>query len=226
MYADNAFFGALGSFFARFLDLTGFISFSFWNDEKRTKNYSKLTFCVLGPFEEIYPAQLHTFQRFRPVPVSSGTTTTCPPIFMQLTDQNNGEIATPAFLLAKKCNWLARSRIMNIRLEWFIFYFVAQGRERNFLCRNPVMKPNYLNPTLNKTHNHLFFLRFFFSNLLFLFSSFLLLFGCFFLWFLLITRFPRLILTVRRRYIACIPICTEQEILQQKPYWSRLFEAV
>ena len=34
---------------------------------------------------------------------------------MQLTGQNNGEIASSAFLLARKCNWLARTCIMNMR---------------------------------------------------------------------------------------------------------------
>ena len=34
-------------------------------------------------------------------PLSSAT---CPPIFMQLTVQSNGGIASPAFLLARKCN--------------------------------------------------------------------------------------------------------------------------
>ena len=34
---------------------------------------------------------------------------------MQLTGQNNGGIASSAFLLARKCNWLARTCIMNMR---------------------------------------------------------------------------------------------------------------
>ena len=34
---------------------------------------------------------------------------------MQLTRQNNGGIANPAFLLARKCNQLARTCIMNMR---------------------------------------------------------------------------------------------------------------
>ena len=36
--------------------------------------------------------------------VGSLSSATCPPIFMQLTGQNNGEIASPAFLLARKSN--------------------------------------------------------------------------------------------------------------------------
>ena len=47
--------------------------------------------------------------------VGSLSSTTCPPIFMQLTGQNNGGIASSAFLLARKCNWLARTCIMNMR---------------------------------------------------------------------------------------------------------------
>ena len=34
---------------------------------------------------------------------------------MQLTGQNNGGIASSALLLARKCNWLARTCIMNMR---------------------------------------------------------------------------------------------------------------
>ena len=34
---------------------------------------------------------------------------------MQLTGQNNGGIASSAFLLARKCNWLARTCTMNMR---------------------------------------------------------------------------------------------------------------
>ena len=34
---------------------------------------------------------------------------------MQLTGQNNGGTASSAFLLARKCNWLARTCIMNMR---------------------------------------------------------------------------------------------------------------
>ena len=45
-------------------------------------------------------------------PLSSATSL---PIFMQLTGQNSGGIASLAFLLARKCNWLARTCIMNMR---------------------------------------------------------------------------------------------------------------
>ena len=34
---------------------------------------------------------------------------------MQLTGQNNGGIGSSAFLLVRKCNWLARTCIMNMR---------------------------------------------------------------------------------------------------------------
>ena len=34
---------------------------------------------------------------------------------MQLTGQNNGGIASSAFVLTRKCNWLARTCIMNMR---------------------------------------------------------------------------------------------------------------
>ena len=37
------------------------------------------------------------------------------PYFKQLTGQNNGGIASSAFLLAWKCSWLARTCIMNMR---------------------------------------------------------------------------------------------------------------
>ena len=38
-----------------------------------------------------------------------------PLYFMQFTGQNNGGTASPAFLLPKKCNSLARTCIMNMR---------------------------------------------------------------------------------------------------------------
>ena len=37
------------------------------------------------------------------------------PIFMQLTGQNNSGIASPVFLLDRKCNWLVRTYIINMR---------------------------------------------------------------------------------------------------------------
>ena len=45
---------------------------------------------------------------------------TCPPIFMQTTGQKNGGIASPALLLVRKCNWLARTCIMTcvMRHAW------------------------------------------------------------------------------------------------------------
>ena len=51
--------------------------------------------------------------------INSMTTQQCnqhaPPIFMQLTDQSNGETTSSAFLLARKDNWLARTYTMNMR---------------------------------------------------------------------------------------------------------------
>ena len=42
--------------------------------------------------------------QYREQTVGSLSSATCPPIFMQLTGQNNGGIASSAFLLARKCN--------------------------------------------------------------------------------------------------------------------------
>ena len=42
--------------------------------------------------------------QYKQLTVGSLSSTTCPPIFMQLTGQNNGRIACPAFLLARKSN--------------------------------------------------------------------------------------------------------------------------
>ena len=50
--------------------------------------------------------------------INSRVTQQCnmsPYFFMQLTGQNNGGIASSAFLLATKCNWLARTGIMSMR---------------------------------------------------------------------------------------------------------------
>ena len=42
--------------------------------------------------------------QYKQLTVGSLSSATCPPIFMQLTGQNNGGIARPAFLLARKSN--------------------------------------------------------------------------------------------------------------------------
>ena len=42
--------------------------------------------------------------RYWQLTVGSLSGATCPPIFMELTGQNNGGIACPAFLLARKSN--------------------------------------------------------------------------------------------------------------------------
>ena len=46
----------------------------------------------------------HLKSQYKQLTVGSISSATCPPIFMQLTGQNNGGIACPAFLLARKSN--------------------------------------------------------------------------------------------------------------------------
>ena len=53
--------------------------------------------------------------QYKQLTVELLSSATRPPIFMQLTGQNNGGIACPAFLLARKSNRLARTCIMKIR---------------------------------------------------------------------------------------------------------------
>ena len=90
---------------------------------------------------------LMTEAQYKQLTVGSLSSATCPPIFMQLTGQNNGETASPAFLLARKSNWLARTCIMrcvmrhawghklqSFRLEWlFVNYSVTEVRNPDIL---------------------------------------------------------------------------------------------
>ena len=48
------------------------------------------------------------------------STSTCPPIFMQLTGQNDGGTASLAFLLARKSNGQARTCIMKMRNATYV----------------------------------------------------------------------------------------------------------
>ena len=77
-------------------------------------------------------------------------------LVMQLTGQNNGGIESSAFLLAWKCNWLARTCIMNMRNATCvgtqtskvptrmtllsIFYSVTVYKVMSFNIRSPLMK--------------------------------------------------------------------------------------
>ena len=63
---------------------------------------------------------MHGFQYKSTTQYTEGTVgplgcSTCPPIFMQLTAHSNGGTVKSAFLLIRKCNWLARASIMNVR---------------------------------------------------------------------------------------------------------------
>ena len=53
-------------------------------------------------FKEIY-GKSKIWSQYKQLTVGSLNSATCPPIFMQLTGQNNGGIACPAFLLARTC---------------------------------------------------------------------------------------------------------------------------
>ena len=52
----------------------------------------------------MYIDKNYIIAQYKQLTVGSLSSTTCPPIFMQLTGQNNGGIACPAFLLARKSN--------------------------------------------------------------------------------------------------------------------------